>query len=178
MSKRKTIRSEIFTLLYGNISYSGEVIKVNDTRVLPHKMETLPQINIYILAESADYKNTNPKEYYRDAKLGIEIVQKASINIDNDLIDDITEAIENILFSNPFLITGVSDDIVYEGLQTTLEDSGERVTANTETKWSITYRTPAPIPVESSSLDDFETEHTTYDMNNNENSQIESETNL
>jgi len=173
-SKRKLIRLEVVALLLGAID-SGGIVQVNDTRILPHKMDTLPQINVYGLTEDADAKGTNPKEYTRTVNLGIEIIQAAVDSIDNDFIDDVTDQIEEILFAKPFLTTKVSDDVIYDGIVTTLEDTGNKVVSSTEMRWLIPYRKLAPTP---SALDDFNKEETIYDMNNNPDSQMESKTNV
>ena len=173
-SKRKLIRLEVVALLTGAID-SGGVVTINDTRILPHKMETLPQINVYALTEEADFKGTNPKEYTRTVNLGIEIIQAAVSEINNDFIDDVTDQIEEILFAKPFLTTKVADDVIYNGIVTTIEDGGNNVVSSTEMRWLIPYRKLAP---KTSTLEDFQTEKTEYDMNNSPDSKMESETSL
>lgn len=158
--QRKVIREAVKTMLDGNVTYGGNPVTVYQSRVVPYFNVELPALAIYFLNETADDRESAPREYKRYMELVVQIVV-AEIKdvITDDIIDDIAYQIEQIFFKDSWLLDTCCDSL-YKSTNITFKENGDRIFTAAALVFEIEYDTYAP---DTQPLDDLLTENTRTD---------------
>ncbi len=170
---RKTIRDAVVAQLAG-ITFDGNAVDVYPNRVLPFWKTELPCIAVYFLSETADDRETAWRTYFRELSVRIELMMGEYTDSTDDQIDSISEQVEVKMFADP-TISDTVDDSLMKNTEMTFTTEGDVTHSSAVIDFMIKYTTEAP---ESSTLDDFNAEHTEYVANSDPDSTIESETTL
>lgn len=134
--QRDSIRDAIVSLLSGNTDAGTNVFK---NRVINFQKTQLPCIDVTTKTETAQPRALAGNQYIRKIELNIRIFVDGTSNID-DIIDDISEDIEGIMFANTTL-SGTATGCVYTGITTEIEDGGSRLVGLGTMSFEITYIT-------------------------------------
>ncbi len=158
-SKRKEIRIEVVALLSvsGSVVWNSQDVPIYNSRAIPFWTVQLPAVAVYTLEESADHEETAPREYKRKLQLVTQIIAEIpdSGSID-DMLDDIAEQIELVLFKNQ-IINNKADDSYLINTTINHRDEGEKLFAAASLIWEIEYRTDAPPALGPPDVEDLDT---------------------
>jgi len=146
MHERQIIRDKVFTLLDGNVFFPlpATPIKVFKTRFVPFWTENLPALGLYMLQDDSNAGENAPRWYERDLQLNAQIFVEEKIGIiTDDIIDDIAEQIETILYKNP-LLDNLAKDSKLVSTAISFKSEGERLFVAANMIWNIEYDTDAP----------------------------------
>lgn len=125
----------------------------------------LPALIIYTRNEKAIIFNTAPREYKCAVELIIEIVSDDTDHVD-DALDDMAQTVEQILGRDD-TIAGTADDCVYTGTEMTIvAERVERAIGAVALVFEVTYYRLAPDPGYNETLEDLQTVHVEYSLNN------------
>lgn len=155
MHARKQIRRCLRSLLLGdpqaepgNPTYPLAKIgaRIYTNRPIPFFQRELPSLCIYSPEEDSDDRETNPPTLFRDCDHILEVLFKASENMDDEG-DDYAEAIENLLGGNQYLkdpVTGDETCARHMLVRTELglvADESNSVYASLKLTWRTHYQT-------------------------------------
>lgn len=179
MNDRKSIRYKVKSMLDNNIIFKGNPIAIHPNRITPFFGVELPAIGIYTFDEPADPQNTQPQVYRRSLNLGIQVLLDGETGrvIDDDL-DDISALIEKFMFFNPTLdpLENVeSCDLVNTSQD--LKDQGDKLYGSSILQFQVEYIRDA-INRDDLTLDDFNTEKSGFDINEDGETEIESQSTM
>jgi len=146
MSQRKIIREKIRDLLLDKTTCGTKVFENRMDQWWP---ENLPAISIYTRNETAEIWNVAPRKYKRRLSLSIEIVAKASGNVD-DSLDLICDEVEAVMHGDDTL-GGTCDDVVYQSTSISIVEDGEKLFSVARMDYEISYASyhgvnPATLP--------------------------------
>jgi len=165
-SKRKLLRQTIVKLLKGNTDVGDNVFA---NRPTPLWECELPAICVYIKTEPTEEKVTAPKVYSRNASVVVDILALANDNCD-DILDDIQEQVEEILFSNRYLldpddkVERLDAEIKLVSTDMDLYAEGDKIAGSNRITFTASYDTEAPEQKDSG-LDEFKTGDAQYEIN-------------
>lgn len=161
---RKVIRHYVTNLLKTAGTVAGQ--RVFASRVNPYRAgRDLPAIAVYTPDEIVDREasKTAPRELERDLDLQIVAwVDPGGADFD-DRLDDLCEAIEAAMDSDPFLDGNVAECIL-ESTATGFREDGQQVLGAAVLTYAVIYRTISPPPPVDSAMDDFERAHATTNI--------------
>lgn len=174
--KRKLLRQAAKRLLTG-ATMAGAHVFTN--RPTPLWQPEIPAICIYTLEEPASLASQSPRVYRREPRLAIELFVQASGNCD-DLMDDFSLQVEDILFANEYLkdpetdLDTLDDRLTLESSNLSLAENGQQVVMSNRMSWIAPYEAQAP-QVAYDDLDDFLTAKTEMDIDGDGTTDIESQ---
>lgn len=124
MINNKTIRDGIVTRLTGETAAGTEVYSA---RILPHKVDTLPAINVYTPSVLAQTVGKVTPAFNRTIDIAIDVVV-ADSTLWQDIVDDILLDIKTTLFTDE---TWASQFAIISGYteEHNLDDQGEKPVA-------------------------------------------------
>lgn len=156
---RKLIRQAVVALLTNAATAAG--VRVQGTRVEPHKKSQLPAISVYTLSEAVDPTSaeTAPRELTRAVKVEITgwVAHSDALPVD-DAMDDLAGQIEAAMDTDRYL-SGAAGDSVLEGteMQVVEEDGrSDPLVGIVTLTYGVTYRT-SPTNAEAFPSDAFVT---------------------
>lgn len=170
--KRKLVRKKVVELLKGKTD-AGAAVFPNSS--VPPWHEELPVILIYPRSESASEYATAPRELERDLDLAIEIVATGPEENDElnspganksleDILDDISEQIENILDVDDSL-QGTADSSTLENTEFEYDSSGGQPIGSCRLTYGVTYYTMSPRNIDGQDANnDFTSSNVKYNI--------------
>lgn len=172
--KRKHIRHTVVKLL--TMQVEGQYVTAAEDRVFANRptpmfQSELPAICVYIKSEPAEKSVHAPVVYTRKPRIVVEILARADESCD-DILDDIGQQVEDILFSNGYLRDPdelrdrLDDKIELESTQIELVEAGTEVCGSNSITFTGGYDTEAPRQLSGDELDDFLTANMKFDLNN------------
>jgi hypothetical protein len=138
--------------------------RVNSTRVTPYWESELPAINVYNGTDRADVYNQAPLQIRHDFSLIIECVADAMTEGLDDTLDALARDVERVISINDTLENQCAD-ILLNNTEITIRENGDRYIGAARMEFRVEYYTNWPDAVDLV-LDDFETAHVQYDLNN------------
>lgn len=173
--KRKAIRHTIVKLLTAQaqgIYPTAAQDRVFANRPTPLWSSELPAICVYIKKESAEKSVYAPVVYSRKPRIVVEILVEGIDGCD-DLLDEIQNQVETVLFGNGYLRDPDDNKDRFDGeieLESTdmeLAQVGEMICGSNVITFIGDYDTEAPTLLTEDDLDDFNTANNKIsDMNN------------
>ena len=148
MSQRKLIRKKLQAILEDASIVEPEKVFAN--RSFSYHADKLPAINIQTLTESASLWSVTKLTYKRTLKVAIICATQANEDID-DILDDLIESIEAIIFADDTL-GGLVENLRYSDTELNIQ-VGDGQVAGIAIKFDMDYYTDHQITNEN--LDDF-----------------------
>lgn len=142
MSKRTQIRESAVALLKnGGLVFAD---RVYPNRVRPTGREILPCVCVYTLHERSEINTDGPRSYERTLDLICDLYTEETADFDRD-IDDIIEAVEQILEADPTL-GACADDTILKEIQIKLDEKGQTLIGAARLIYEVTYLREPPLP--------------------------------
>ena len=165
--RRKTIRNYIVSKLKGSRVINTGNIGAN--RIRPLWTENLPALNVRMEDGDAEDSGTSPREFTHKVSVTIEIADKCKTTEEDlsDKLDDISERVEELIFSDEFL-NGLANRIDVSGFGLDIQENGSELQGTLRTTYNVEYKESRPRTRFGQKLDDLETITAKYNMSEDE----------
>lgn len=150
---RKVIRKKVATVLNAAASVTS-LATVIESRYSPLWESELPLVLVYVDGENSEKINESPREYQRDIRLGFEIVAEALDGVE-DTLDDIAEAVEQVIFADETL-GGTASDSMLKSVDIEFRTQAQKTVGALLIGFAVPYRQVVP-DYSALVLDDLET---------------------
>ena len=133
MNRDKALRYAYGAALSGNLTYP---VGQSAVQIFDEKLEASNNIYVLILNQNSIYAG-NFMDQRWTAKIELEIVSKQQNSVSKDILDDISEQIENIIIPSAFT-NGLSVDSGWQVINVSLESISYANIQQTETNSILT----------------------------------------
>lgn len=158
--QRKLIRDAVIATLKAGSTAAGQRVFGNRARMI--LKNELPAILVYTRNEPVEISAESPREFKRSLALSIELIASADDEDTlDDVLDDLAEEVENLLFVDETQ-GGVATDTILGETEIETAADGEKPVGMAKITLTLPYfqRLPADL---TGDLDAFETAHTEMD---------------
>lgn len=133
---KKEIRNGIYTSLNGIVEYDNAAVPIYEEMV-PSNVS--PDLFILLKGQQETTEENNDNSFITKSSIDIEITQKTGSNVSKDVVDDVYNAVMEILLPTPSSI-GFTIDAAFQLQNGFRESCATDTVAVTETETVITER--------------------------------------
>jgi hypothetical protein len=134
MDREKAIRAAFFTPLDGNLNYSGSEVKIFDQKFEPNANST----NYVLISNQSSQDQGNFNCFRWTSRITLQVISKTQSSVSSDVVDDIGEQIENIIFPGNPSQNGLTQQTGWQILNVALESVNYTSIQITDTNSVIT----------------------------------------